>query len=61
MPHVFYLSAKKLYPSALEEFGGPKITILRRKENVGNADLLHEVPEELRVYRYANLTEKNCI
>ena len=51
MPHVFYLSAKKLYPSALEELGGPEITILRRKENVGNADLLHEVPEELRVYR----------
>ena len=51
MPHAFYLSAKKLYPSALEELGGPKITILRRKENVGNADLLHEVPEELRVYR----------
>jgi len=42
--------AKKLYPSALEELGGPEITILRRKENVGNADLLHEVPEELRVY-----------
>ena len=51
MPRVFYLSAKKLYPSALEELGGPKVTILRRKENIGNAEVLQEVPEELRVYR----------